>query len=868
MAVWAMIYGLCPITFLAPPGFDLKFSFSDYPWSPIVSARFHVLHCAFWPRFSSSAFFASSYVSHQPLVIAFADKGGGSDQAKSCAARQQGYEETHIEGVYALSSLLNLNRRTAVATPPGRVSHRDLIGEIDAILRRDYHFRDQQDFASHILGVVPLPTLLKEEDYRRIFTTVPFDIVHSPVITPEPPPRPVNEAPFTPSCLEEVVQPRFWSFLEEQLAINRADAVHARANNSSHRRRQVDHIDADGTEWLMPEARGWVWDLRGIVPVPVQQELIVNDFDAEAIIVLAQSFGYSDLELFQHLRYGIESAPDLPQVSVIAGPLKSAMDAYDIVASQIDDDIRNGFMLPCPSQQLSPCGAALPYFPARFVPTGSATKKYTDPPKHRKTCVFPHPWDCGLAVNDNVDRSLMRDDVEWGSMQSFAVAVCILHFVYGEVWISKIDISAAYRRWAVSAPSRWQQYSMFGGEAYIDHRLTFGNRIAGHMYQRLSTLWVCVFREMGKKLSQEFHCSRAQTWRRSRLEVFNDELQALLFFIMAFLDDYCFAFPSLEFGVSAIDSFAATIEGCGMQINAEKAAKEKYPRQIQDILGFVMNTQTMTFTLSSEKRGRIRLRAEGARSAYNESAKTMPKQDLDSLLGHLQQIAQLFPDFKMYLTSGFACLKSARVGRCRISKQFRDDLDVFLKLLSRWSGVSSFHFVANLLPAFRPLLLLNAFSDASGGLRGGFGAVCGPFYFYGRWTAEESAVLHINTLELIANIFMLEIFAFIFRGCTVPSFIDNTVAQAASGNRTKTRVNAFTMRRKHVVLAANGIREDMSRVSTERNGISDAASRGDIERMTALLGKQGITNLTQLTLPSAIRDISDIVAYALSLSQV
>jgi hypothetical protein len=666
-----------------------------------------------------------------------------------------------------------------------------------------------------------------------------------------------------PTCLEDVVNPQYWAFLAEQLAINKLDASQARTKNTSHRRRQQDYIEEIDSGWLTPAARGTVWDLRGRVPVPVQQEIVCNDFDTKAIIALAKSFGYEDNELFQHLRYGIESAPELPKVSVFAGPLKSALEAFDSIETQIADDIAQGFMQQCSFQQPSPCGAPIPYIPARYVPTGSAEKKYTD--KRRKTCVFPHPYDCGLAVNDNVDRSLMRDDVEWGSMQAFAVAVCILHFIYGEVWISKIDISAAYRRWAVSAPSRWQQYSMFDGKAFIDHRLTFGNRVAGHMYQRLSTRWVCVFREMGKKLSEDFPCDRAQAWRRARLLELNDELQALLFFIMAFLDDYCFAFPSYDFGVLAIEAFTDTIEGCNMQVNAEKAAKEKMPRQIQDILGFIVNTKTMTFTLSEDKRDRIRSRAADARDAHAGSAQTISKQELDSLLGHLQQISQLFPDFKMYLTSGFACLKSASAGRCRISKQFCEDLEVYLQLLGRWSGVSSFHFVANLLPSLRPLLLLKPYSDASGGILGGFGAVCGPFYFYGKWTAEESASLHINTLELIANIFMLEVFAFIFRGCTVPSFIDNTVAQAASQNRTKTQVNAFTMRRKHVVLAANGIREVIGRVSTELNGISDAASRGDIPRMTRLLQDQGITNLTQLTLTPAIRDISDIVNFARSL---
>lgn len=145
-----------------------------------------------------------------------------------------------------------------------------------------------------------------------------------------------------------------------------------------------------GQEGFQPEARGIVWDLRGlrdggvIVPVDFRQPA-ESDLNSEYIAELEASGWWPDGELFSHLRWGAMFKATVP-LDIVLGPHMVSLGAAQDSFASVDRELIRLTMAHYHQVHFAP-----PFLPIRAVPQGSTERKY-EPDRRRRTSnhSFPH----------------------------------------------------------------------------------------------------------------------------------------------------------------------------------------------------------------------------------------------------------------------------------------------------------------------------------------------------------------------------------------------------------------------------------------------------------------------------------------------
>ena len=197
----------------------------------------------------------------------------------------------------------------------------------------------------------------------------------------------------------------------------------------------------------------------------------------------------------------------------------------------------------------------------------------------------------------------------------------------------------------------------------------------------------------------------------------------------------------------------------GFTINLEKSVQE--PTQQLRMLGFILDSRSMTVRLTEEKVKNIRTLCQ---NLIDQRCFTL--QTLAEVIGKL---CASFPGVEFgplhyrglehLKCSGLKLSRGHYTGKVQLTLQARDDLN--------W-WINHVHFAHKQISHGDPLLSIE--TDAS---KNGWGATCNGTSTGGRWDKEE-AQLHINGLEMKAAFFGLKCFASSLTNSHVRLFVDNT----------------------------------------------------------------------------------------------
>ncbi len=211
-----------------------------------------------------------------------------------------------------------------------------------------------------------------------------------------------------------------------------------------------------------------------------------------------------------------------------------------------------------------------------------------------------------------------------------------------------------------------------------------------------------------------------------------------------------------------------TFDSLGLVIHPEKSVTS--PSQEVIILGFVINSITMTIRVTDEKKAKIKTILLAAIANPVDISIRQVAKIIGSLVSSLPGV--------QYGALYYRCLEMDKISALKISKgNFHAPMTISkegLEELGWWVDHidESFNYLS--FPPFNIII----YSDAS---LQGWGAVLGETSSGGRWSPAESTQ-HINYLELLAALFALRLFHSTIQGKHVKLMIDNTTAVAVINN--------------------------------------------------------------------------------------
>ena len=304
-------------------------------------------------------------------------------------------------------------------------------------------------------------------------------------------------------------------------------------------------------------------------------------------------------------------------------------------------------------------------------------------------------------------------------------------------WIATTDLKDAYQQIPVRAVDQWKLAFCVDGQTYVCTGMPFGLSSAPGIFTK---------------------CLRpiAGQWRAVGINV------------LIYLDDIVISADSLEGCQDALNRVRSDLTALGFRINFEKSTE---PSTRAQVLGFDIDTETMTISIPNDKRQSIR--ADIRRTL---AAQRLSRRGAKRLLGRLRALSTAVPAVRV-CTAELLYMVQRR--RTRISEELRRELE--------WWAHTGMEMVRCWVPATRPKIEI--FTDAS---LGGWGAACPALqlYAHGQWSTPA----HINVLEMEAIRIALERWAYRLQGHHVQISTDSITAfhYLRKTGGTKRRLNRIT----------------------------------------------------------------------------
>lgn len=386
--------------------------------------------------------------------------------------------------------------------------------------------------------------------------------------------------------------------------------------------------------------------------------------------------------------------------------------------------------------------------------------------------------------------------VESPSFQ-FPTAVRFAQRLTRNSYIWKGDIESAYRIVRVRLRDTPLLAFYVDGILYVDTRLPFGHALSPYYFVNFvgrPVLYIAM--------------------RRG----------ATLYGILAgYVDDFFGACETYEQAVDQMQLWLRVCSDLGIPVSM---AKTFLPSRIVEILGYIINTESMTISVDPE-------RIQDALDEMSHIVKrsTVKRRDLESLAGKVVFICSVVPGGRTFMREILNCIekRDSRSHWIHLTAGFRADVRWWHRFAQRWNGVEA------IPPAVSvPWRWLN--SDASG--ETGIGLfLCGAALHVPALLtsvhpgASNERDLIIAETELVAAVMLVALSAPLLTGEHVLVGVDNTVAISWLDKGTSPRPRAMrALRFLWRVQATFRIHVSFRYIRSEDNSLADAASRRDAPR--------------------------------------
>jgi len=314
-------------------------------------------------------------------------------------------------------------------------------------------------------------------------------------------------------------------------------------------------------------------------------------------------------------------------------------------------------------------------------------------------------------------------------LEDFKVA-CRL--ISPDCFMGKLDLKEAYYLIPVDKSNRKYLRFSFNDSLYEFNCLPFGLNTAPYVFTKILKPVVGYLRNLG-------------------------------FLSVIYLDDLLLIGNTYSECSANINASVELLQNLGFIVNEEKSCK--IPSKNCKFLGFVLNSQTMTLELPSDKRCKIR--------------------DQITKFRKLKQCK--IRKFAQLIGSLVACCPAIQYGWAHIKNAEREKYLALLKANGNYEALMNLdqelqedflwwekNIVYRVYNISNREFKLVIFSDAS---LTGWGVACDDCRTHGHWNETERSH-HINYLELLAAFFGLRCFAKDFRNCNILLRLDNTTAIA------------------------------------------------------------------------------------------
>lgn len=453
--------------------------------------------------------------------------------------------------------------------------------------------------------------------------------------------------------------------------------------------------------------------------------------------------------------------------------LKSAVEMPHIVDQKLKKELDSG--------RIAGPFDEPPFNNFHLSPLGVLPKK--EPGKFRLIHHLSYPK--GFSVNDGIDS--FYSSVRYSNIQTAILAIKRLgKFSY----CAKTDIEHAFR----IVPINQAYYYLFGfvwrKKYYYDRCLAMGLAESCRIFEEFST-------------SLEWAA-------KSKLGITE---------VIHVLDDYLFLEKSVNRCSESLQSFISMCNSIGVPIAADKTDG---PHQEIVFLGITVSTLFMEARLPFDKLNRCMVLL-----SEFKKRKKVTLRELLSVIGILQFATSVIVPGRAFLrrlidlTKGVRCLNF----KIRLTRAARADLETWENFLQSFNG-RSFFLEDELLSNHE----IQLFTDASTTL--GFGAVFGPFWFFGPWCIEG---IPITPLEFYPIVAALYVWGKELKNRSISMFTDNlALVHIINKQTSKDPCIMLLMRFMVLYCLKYNILFRARHVCGARNILADALSRLQVQKFRSL----------------------------------
>lgn len=389
--------------------------------------------------------------------------------------------------------------------------------------------------------------------------------------------------------------------------------------------------------------------------------------------------------------------------------LKSAMDNPTSVNDKLSKELAAGRIV-------GPFDSP-PFETFRVSPLGIVPKKL--PGEFRLIHHLSYPE--GLSVNDGIPKELAT--VRYATVDD---AVRLIKAIGKGCFLAKTDIKSAFRIIPV-APRDFPQLGMeWQGKFFFDKCLPMGCSSSCNIFETFST---------------------ALEW------IAKDTLRASS--VLHILDDFLFIAPS----EAKCQVDLCVCRRIGVPIADEKTMG---PTNALQFAGITLDTALMEARLPEDKLAKCRTQL-----ADFCSRKSVTLKELQSLIGLPNFACCVVVPGRAFLRRLIDLTRGIRkpTHHVRLTKECKNDLNVWLEFLSVYNGKSFF-----LGSRWATSKNLNLFTDAAGSL--GYAAIFGKHWCFGEWPSAWKQ-FNITILEFFPIVLAIEIWGPLMRDKCIVFFSDN-----------------------------------------------------------------------------------------------
>ena len=487
--------------------------------------------------------------------------------------------------------------------------------------------------------------------------------------------------------------------------------------------------------------------------------------------------------LIDGLKHGFHTGfKVLPTKPLECKNLLSARSQPQVTSKLIQDEVNKGF--------LAGPYAIMPFEIFRVNPIGVAEGKYSKKKRLIVDLSAPHNDPKNVSLNDLIDKSEF-------SLQYVTIdqAIKLVKRNGKGSWLCKTDISDAFKLLPIH-PSLWPFHAIkWDNQYYFYTRLVFGSRSSPKIFD---------------------HLSQAICWIASN--IFNIPN------ILHLLDDFLTVDAPDTLADKTMALLSLIFNSLDIPIAPHKTIG---PTNCLEYLGIMLDTKKMEARLPKEKVVRI---CEILHTFKHK--KSCSKRELLSLLGHLNFASRVIRpgrSFVAYLINLSTTVKELH-HHVKLSQDVRLELDMWLKFLSGWNGVS--FFLDDDITTNADMHLFTDATDKS------FGGIYHNQWFQGEFPAEllkENDTMSMALFELYPIVVACVLWGKQWKKLRIVFHCDNmSTVQIINKGRSKGKTIMKLMRKLTWCSATFNFTIHAQHVPGSLNSVADAISRFQMDRFCRL----------------------------------